>query len=351
MLLILFVAAFVAFGISAVTGGGASLVLVPLLSASLPVASVPAALSVGTGTSSLARMATFRKDIRWDVARWFVPAAIPFAALGALTLKYVNPAYVQVAMALFLIANLPLVLRPSEDPEPRRLRPVAVLSIGAVAGFLSGLTGAVGVLFNRFYLELGLTKDEIVATRATNGVLIHLVKLVMYAYLGLLSGEALQTGALVAVAAALSAMALKPALRRVPRTLFARIGYGAMVASGVALLVSSASRVIETDRVSVESRPVLGGADTTLHWRDSAITLEMSYDEGLEVEIPIPASELTDAQRRLVAREDPGAQRIEYEAVYGKEERHYEAYYLRSGKLLKKIVFDARGRLMPEEVT
>ncbi|MCB9660250.1 MAG: sulfite exporter TauE/SafE family protein [Sandaracinaceae bacterium] len=355
MVFLLFAAAFLAFGISAVTGGGASLVLVPLLSATLPVASVPAALSVGTGASSVARIATFRRDIRWDVACRFVPAALPMAALGALTLRYVNPAYVQVVMALFLIANLPLLLQradsePGEGAAQDVPAPVTarVVAIGATAGFLSGLTGAVGVLFNRFYLELGLTKDEIVATRATNEVLIHLVKLAMYAYLGLLTRDALETGALVAAAAALSAVALKPALRHVPRATFARIGYAAMVASGVALLVSSASRVVESDRISIDHRPILGGADLALHWRDSAIALELTYDEGLEVELPIDAAELTDAQHALVAREDPGSDAIEYEVVYGAEARHFEAYYLRAGQLLRKVTFDADGRLIDE---
>ena len=152
----------------------------------------------------------------------------------------------------------------------------------------------------------------------------------------------------MAAAAALSAVALKPALRHVPRATFARIGYAAMVASGVALLVSSASRVVESDRISIDHRPILGGADLALHWRDSAIALELTYDEGLEVELPIDAAELTDAQHALVAREDPGSDAIEYEVVYGAEARHFEAYYLRAGQLLRKVTFDANGRLMDE---
>jgi hypothetical protein len=77
VLALLFLAGLLAFAISAIAGGGASLLLVPLLGQVLAVASIPAALSIGTGASSVARIATFRKDIRWKIAAWFVPAAVP----------------------------------------------------------------------------------------------------------------------------------------------------------------------------------------------------------------------------------------------------------------------------------
>jgi uncharacterized protein len=49
-LVLVFVSAFVAFGISVLAGGGAGLVLIPLLGFVLPPASVPAALSKCAGT-------------------------------------------------------------------------------------------------------------------------------------------------------------------------------------------------------------------------------------------------------------------------------------------------------------
>lgn len=83
VVLLVFTAAFFAFIVSAVAGGGAGLVLVPLLRLILPVASIPGALSIGTATSSISRIWLFRRHIRWDVVRRFVPTELPAAAVGA----------------------------------------------------------------------------------------------------------------------------------------------------------------------------------------------------------------------------------------------------------------------------
>lgn len=82
VVLLVFTAAFFAFIVSAVAGGGAGLVLVPLLRLILPVASIPGALSIGTATSSISLIWLFRRHIRWDVVRRFVPTALPAAAVG-----------------------------------------------------------------------------------------------------------------------------------------------------------------------------------------------------------------------------------------------------------------------------
>ncbi|MGQ7418740.1 hypothetical protein ACTGW1_12170, partial [Streptococcus suis] len=88
--------------------------------------------------------------------------------------------------------------------------PLARLPVlGAAAGLLSGFTGAVGVVFNRAYYRMGLSKEEIVATRATNEVLLHLLKIALYAAFGLLPRSALIAGAMVATAAVLASVASK----------------------------------------------------------------------------------------------------------------------------------------------
>ncbi|HMH66584.1 MAG TPA: TSUP family transporter [Pinirhizobacter sp.] len=73
MLAVVFVAAVAAFLVSAFAGGGAGLILLPMLALVLPAVSVPAALSIGSTLSSVSRLALFRRHIRWDVVRWFLP--------------------------------------------------------------------------------------------------------------------------------------------------------------------------------------------------------------------------------------------------------------------------------------
>ena len=82
------------------------MILIPVLSRVLPISSVPAALSIGTATNSLSRLVAFRKSIRWDIVRNFVPASIPAVWLGAWLLQYCNPMYLELLMGLFLVSNI-----------------------------------------------------------------------------------------------------------------------------------------------------------------------------------------------------------------------------------------------------
>ena len=84
-------------------------------------------------------------------------------------------------MGLFLISNLTFLFKKPLEINRAEKPPKLILSfIGFAAGFLSGFTGAVGLLFNRFYLRYGLSKEEIIATRAANEIILRLVKIVLY---------------------------------------------------------------------------------------------------------------------------------------------------------------------------
>jgi uncharacterized membrane protein YfcA len=60
--------------------------------------------------------------IRWDVVRWFLPAALPAAALGAWALTRFEPVYIKLALGVFLTANLPLLFLRSRV-APFRMTP------------------------------------------------------------------------------------------------------------------------------------------------------------------------------------------------------------------------------------
>jgi len=188
-IVLLFIATIAAFWISAICGGGASLILVPLLNWLLPTSVVPFSLTIGTFTSSASRIAVFKKHICWKIFLWFVPFSIPAVLLGAWMMKYVNPLYLQLIVGLFLLANIPELFRTKkqlateEKPYPKFILAI----VGFFAGFISGITGAIGLLFNRFYLRYGLSKEEIVATRAANEIFLHSIKLIIYLLLGLYS--------------------------------------------------------------------------------------------------------------------------------------------------------------------
>jgi uncharacterized membrane protein YfcA len=290
-IVILFIATVIAFWISAICGGGASLILIPVLNIVLSPAFVPFSLTIGTFTSSASRIVVFKNYINWKIFIWFVPFSIPAVLLGAWLMKFVNPLYLEIFVALFLIANLPELFRNKQNQEKEeKPYPKYILAIvGFLAGFVSGVTGAIGLLFNRFYLRYGLTKEQIVATRAANEIVLHLVKLIVYILLGLFSKTAILFGLIIAVAAIISSYSVKFILPYLSEYLFRKIGYGAMVVSGVFLLISTSKSIISQDKISLSTNKY---NETVMNWRESSFVLEFSIGEGLEIERQITPDEL-----------------------------------------------------------
>jgi uncharacterized protein len=282
---------FAAFGLSTISGGGAGLVLMPFLGLAVPIPQVPASLSIGTAASSLARIAAFRHAVRWDVVRHVAPAALPFTALGAWGLSRMNPAYLDLLLGLFLLGNLPLLFRRRPVPTPRHpmhpMHPALLCSIGATAGFLSGFTGAAGLIFNGFYDRLGLRKEEIIATRAANEIMLHLLKLGLYAAFGLLSARGIAAGAAVAMAAILSAWLMRYVLPYVQDHLFRHIGHAATVAAGVAMLTLAGGQIQHQDQLGVQFRRDPSQIAASLSWRRHIFSIEWESHDASPDELEL----------------------------------------------------------------
>ncbi|WP_312765292.1 sulfite exporter TauE/SafE family protein [Epilithonimonas sp.] len=279
-----------AFWLSAICGGGASLILIPILNLLLPTSFVPFSLTVGTFTSSVSRIAVFKKHINWKIFFWFVPFSIPAVLIGACLIKYINPNYLQLVVAFFLIANIPqLFKKVKNDETDEKVSPKYILAIiGFLTGFVSGITGAIGLLFNRFYLKFGLKKEEIVATRAANEVFLHLIKLVIYISLGLYSNMALWLGSAIAVATIISSYTVKYILPFLSENLFRKIGYCAMVVAGITLLIGTSDKIIQQDKLGI----TIVKSESIISWRSTNLVIEFAFDDGLEIERPIHPEEL-----------------------------------------------------------
>jgi len=337
-IIILFLGTIFAFWISAICGGGASLILIPILNLLLPGSVVPFSLTIGTFTSSVSRIAVFKKHIRWPLFFWFVPFSIPAVLLGAWLIKFVNPNYLQLIVGFFLIANVPELFKlknnktEDEKPYPKFL----LMIIGFCAGFISGITGAIGLLFNRFYLRFGLKKEEIVATRAINEVFLHLIKLIIYLSLGLYSKAALWLGLAIAGATIISSYTVKFILPYVSEFLFKKIGYGAMVISGIMLLVGTSGKIIQQDKISFSTTHHSNEPESVISWRNTDFVIEFAFDDGFEVERPIHRDELPAALKQKYDSLQPLYDKIHLEKIFTfQNDPSYEFYCYKNGRLTK----------------
>jgi hypothetical protein len=332
--ILLFFGTILAFWLSAICGGGASLILIPILNLLLPASVVPFSLTIGTFTSSVSRIAVFKKHINWKIFFWFVPFSIPAVLIGAYLIKYINPNYLQLIVAFFLIANVPqLFKKVKSDETDEKASPKYVLAIiGFMAGFVSGITGAIGLLFNRFYLKFGLKKEEIVATRAANEVFLHLIKLVIYISLGLYSNLALWLGLAIAVATIISSYTVKYILPYLSENLFRKIGYGATVVAGITLLIGTSDKIIQQDKLDV----TIAKSESIISWRSTGFVIEFAFDDGLEIERPIHPEELPNHLKTKYDSLKNHYDNIHLEKVFTfRNEPSYEFYCYKDNQLTK----------------
>ncbi|MDB5258046.1 MAG: hypothetical protein JWM14_2741, partial [Chitinophagaceae bacterium] len=198
---------------------------------------------------------------------------------------------------------------------------------------------AVGLLFNRFYLRYGLSKEEIVATRAANELLLHIIKLVLYASFDLLTQQVFLFGLLIAVAAILSSLGVKKILPYISEQLFQRLGYTAMVISGIVMFSNASANLIDQNKASLSYQSADQGIDMKMQWQKSTFELELEYDEGFELEYPIQQSEIPLKEQQEISEIAKGADKLVLEEVYGIDKHYYEVYVYKGGKLNKYSIY------------
>lgn len=335
--ILLFLVSVAAFLLSTICGGGASLVLLPMLGQVLKRAQAPAALSIGTAFSSLSRAIFFRAHIRWRIVAWFLPLALPGVWLGASLLVHINPVYLEMLMGLFLVANMPLLLkRMPANETAKQPAGYAVLLIGATAGFVSGLTGAVGLLFNRFYLSYGMSKEAIVATRAANELLLHVGKVFIYSLFGLLSAQALRYGLIIAAAAVAAAWLAKRVLPLISGMTFRRIGFAAMVVSGMSLLADASGQLLLAHDVAFSYQLFPKGVEARMQWaQEGLFTLEFENDGEAAIEFRIRPEDVPADKQATLAALSAGADQVMVEEVFSIGGHYYEAYVFKGDEFQK----------------
>jgi hypothetical protein len=234
-ILLLTFASFSSWFLSTLAGGGAPLILIPLIGYGLGSAAVPPVITIGMLLGHPQRIFLYWRSIRWQLMWWYLPGAIVGAALGAFLFSQTNLEWLSILLALFLIAST--VSSASENEKPFfRVRNWYFLPAGFIFAFLSGLIGSTGPLLNPLYLNYGLKKEEMLATKSAHVVIVHLVKTITYAKFGTLTLPFLGYGLLIGIAALPGNWLGQIALRKISEKLFRQFLVSFVMISGIFML-------------------------------------------------------------------------------------------------------------------
>ncbi|MCC5939507.1 MAG: sulfite exporter TauE/SafE family protein [Lunatimonas sp.] len=236
--------AFLVFILSTLSGGGASLLLMPLVAVVVGVRAVAPVMTISIGLSSTAKVLLFWRNIDWKLFAWLFPSTIIGSILGANLFAVLSTEYLQLLIGLLLISTV-FQFNRKERPSRFQIKAWHFAPMGLVVSFLSGLIGGVGPLMNSAYLSYGMSKEALLGTRSANAILLHLTKIVSYAYLGFVNAEVLKYGLMIGLSSMAAVYVGKLILGRMSMGLFRKIVVVTMVFSGVLMLWQNADFITQ----------------------------------------------------------------------------------------------------------
>jgi uncharacterized membrane protein YfcA len=181
----LVVTAFLTATLSGVFGMAGGLVLMGALAFLMPVSVAFVTHGILQLVANGWRAILHRKHIAWPVLGWFLIAAL--LAAGFISLFTVIPS----KFTLFLLLGLvPLVVwLPTKWVELDAAKPAHALIFGTLTSTLNLTAGVAGPLLDILFVRTGLTRHQIVATKAAIQSLNHVAKIIVYGSLLAASGR------------------------------------------------------------------------------------------------------------------------------------------------------------------
>jgi uncharacterized membrane protein YfcA len=233
--LCLFAASFVAWFLSMLAGGGSPFILIPLISLWIGVQAVAPVITTGLLVGNSQRSLFFWSHINWTVTAWYIPGATVGAIIGCYGLSHIHAEGFQGLIGIGLvIMAISYGLGRKEVHVP--IKAWTFLPVALINAVGSGLIGSTGPIMNPMYLNYGLEKEAMIATKALNKAVLHIIKLTAYLFLGNLSLEYLAYGLVIGLAAVPANLLGKQVLAQISAQQFRHLVFTFVAVSGIVMV-------------------------------------------------------------------------------------------------------------------
>jgi uncharacterized membrane protein YfcA len=236
--LILAICAGFAWFISTLAAGGGALLLIPIASLLLAPAAVAPTITLTALIANPGRLWLFRRHIDYSLLKWQLPGTLVGTLLGAWFLSELHSDGLLLCIGLFLLST-PLQQRFSKLKRWSHLPRPLFLPISCSVALVSSVAGATGPVMNPFYLAANLTKEQLIATKAVNSLLLQTLKLIAYGSLGILTGNILLAGGMMGIGAIMGVWLAKNHLAKINQARFTQYITAFMLISGVLLIITA----------------------------------------------------------------------------------------------------------------
>jgi len=230
--------------ISGIFGMAGGMVLMGVLLAIMPLSAAMVLHGITQMASNGWRAWLWRAHVDLRIVGWFsagsILAALAFAAMSAIPSK---------GVALFMLGLLPFLAM--AVPAGARLnvaRPAHAVAGGAICMVPQLLAGVSGPILDLFFVQSGLDRRGIVATKATVQTLSHALKLLYFGAALLASGETLSpwVAALAIVLAMIGTASSKRVLDAMSDTQFKRWSRWLIMALSIVYLAQGTYLLVTT---------------------------------------------------------------------------------------------------------
>lgn len=233
--LIIFFAGLIAYVISTLSGGGGSLLLVPLVNFLLGGKATAPVLNLGNLIGAPARIILFWKYIDWKITLYYLPPAIVGTIISGWVFTSLKLEWLQIVIGLFLISTI-FQYRFGKKERSFKMEAPWFMPLGFLVAFFSTIIGALGPVLNPFYLNYGLEKEALIVTKTVNSFFVGLVQISTYTILGALHGNLWLYGIVLGLGATAGNGIGKKFLHRLTGSLFRIFVIAIMVLSGILLI-------------------------------------------------------------------------------------------------------------------
>jgi uncharacterized membrane protein YfcA len=234
--IVIFLSGFLAYVISTLSGGGGSLLLVPVINFLIGTKATAPVVNLGNLIGEPVRIILFWKNIQWRIVKYYLPSAIAGTILSAWIFSSLKLEWLQIVVGLFLISTI-FQYRFGKKERSFKMKLAWFIPLGFIIAFFSTLIGAVGPVLNPFYLNYGLQKQNMIATKTMNSFFVGLVQISSYTALGSLKGNLWVYGIILGIGASAGNWVGKTWLHKVSGDLFRKLVIAVMVLSGIIMIV------------------------------------------------------------------------------------------------------------------
>ena len=216
-------------------GSGAGLFATPLMALTVPIPQAAAIMLPILLAMDATGLWAYRGRYSGDNLRLILAGGIAGIAIGALTFRYLDEAWIRTilgAMSLAFVAQRYL-RRGDETPAPRSA--ARGLFWSTASGITSTIAHAGGPPLSVYLLPQRLEKSVLVGTTVIFFAVVNVVKIVPYAWLGLFDSRNLATSAVLVPLAPVGIWLGVKLMRRLSERVFYGVCYAMLVVVGTKL--------------------------------------------------------------------------------------------------------------------